>query len=197
MGSTRALLFVAGLAATLCLAGAGAAASPWPALQRPLHLPRLPVGAGCPVSPPAHFAFSRYGVSRGIGPGPAYPIGIGQPGSRLAWVRPAANNAFVGSAWGGEKVLWFVAPGYRGPVLIRGGRLDAPGQVRFGQAVTPAAELRVAAGEVNGIPPGIALVGQRYLPSVTRLEAPGCYAYQIDGTSFSRVIVFRAVAVPG
>ena len=30
-------------------------------------------------------------------------------------------------------------------------------------------------------------------PSFTRLLAPGCYAYQIDGTSFSRLVVFNAV----
>jgi hypothetical protein len=27
----------------------------------------------------------------------------------------------------------------------------------------------------------------------TRLRAPGCYAWQIDGPTFSRVVVFRAV----
>jgi hypothetical protein len=35
----------------------------------------------------------------------------------------------------------------------------------------------------------------RYRPSYTRLRAPGCYAYQIDGTTFSRVIVFAAATV--
>ena len=183
----------AGVVAALVMAGAAVAASPWPALERPLHLPVLARGAHCPVGAPARFAFSRFGVSRGIGPGPAYPLGFGQPGSRLGFIAPAAGNLFHGSAWGGEKVLWFVAPAYRGPVLIRGGRLDAAGEARFGQEAEPVAQLRIPVGETNGIPPGIALVGQRYLPSTTRLESPGCYAYQIDGTSFSRVIVFRAV----
>ena len=36
--------------------------------------------------------------------------------------------------------------------------------------------------------------GTRYVPSYTRVRGPGCYAYQIDGTTFSRVIVFRAVS---
>ena len=31
-------------------------------------------------------------------------------------------------------------------------------------------------------------------PSYTRLRGGGCYAYEVDGTSFSRVIVFRAAA---
>ncbi|MBA2462339.1 MAG: hypothetical protein H0V45_11335 [Actinobacteria bacterium] len=29
-------------------------------------------------------------------------------------------------------------------------------------------------------------------PSLTRLRAPGCYAYQVDGRTFSYVIVFEA-----
>jgi hypothetical protein len=29
-------------------------------------------------------------------------------------------------------------------------------------------------------------------PSFTRVRKPGCYAYEVDGTSFSEVIVFRA-----
>ena len=29
----------------------------------------------------------------------------------------------------------------------------------------------------------------------TRVREPGCYAYQVDGTSFSEVIVFEAVAI--
>jgi hypothetical protein len=37
--------------------------------------------------------------------------------------------------------------------------------------------------------------GWQNLPSFTRLRAAGCYAWQVDGTSFSRVIVFRAALV--
>jgi hypothetical protein len=31
-------------------------------------------------------------------------------------------------------------------------------------------------------------------PSYARVRAPGCYAFQIDGTMFSRIIVFEARA---
>ena len=44
--------------------------------------------------------------------------------------------------------------------------------------------------------PGVKDVGQRYRPSYTRVRGPGCYAYQVDGTSFSRVIVFEAIVAP-
>jgi len=30
----------------------------------------------------------------------------------------------------------------------------------------------------------------------TRVRAPGCYAWQLDGRDFTRVITFRAIRVP-
>jgi hypothetical protein len=157
---------------------------PWAALHRPLHLPALAAGAPCPVSPIGRIDFAKYGVAKGIGPGPAYPVGFAQPGSVLQFIYPPAGE-FAGSDWGGQKVLWFVAPSYRGPVLIRGGRLDARGTLRFESGKVPPVELRIPATNR----------ALRYRPSYTRLRAPGCYAYQIDGTTFSRVIVFAAATV--
>jgi hypothetical protein len=153
-------------------------------------------GAPCPVSVVGRFNFANYGVGKGIGAGPAYPIGFTQPGSVLDFAYPpSANTEFAGSVWGGQKVLWFVAPGYRGPVLIRGGRLDARDTLRFERGKIPPAELRIPSGASLNGNPGVDDRGQRYRPSYTRLRAPGCYAYQIDGTTFSRVIVFRAVLI--
>ena len=39
----------------------------------------------------------------------------------------------VGTPWLRSKVFWYVKPSYRGRVLIRGRRLDAPGTLRFGE----------------------------------------------------------------
>jgi hypothetical protein len=84
-------------------------------------------------------------------------------------------------------VLWVVDPSYHGPVLVRGGRLDGPDSVRFDGGREPARQLRL-------LPPtGNTTGGWANYPSYTRLRAAGCYGYQIDGTSFSKVIVFRAV----
>lgn len=173
------------------------ASDPWTALRRPLHLPTLATGQPCPVSGVVRFNFAKYGVAKGIGPGPAYPTGFAQPGSVLRFVYPPdPRSEFAGSDWSGQKVLWFVAPRYRGPVLIRGGRLDAPDTLRFERGKVPPTELRIPAGTPEyGYPPGYKRVGQRYRPSYTRLRAPGCYAYQIDGTTFSRIIVFIAATV--
>lgn len=162
--------------------GSSAASDPWKALHRPLDVPRLAAGAVCPVS--ASVDFERYGISSGLGPGPAYPV-LG--GSTLD-LSPPKN--FESRVWGGQKVFWFVLPRYRGPVLIRGRQLNGPHGVRFESGGRPAPELRIRRGET------VYWTGQpdrsRGRPSYTRLRAPGCYGYQIDGTTFSRVVVFRA-----
>jgi hypothetical protein len=163
----------------------------WKKLHRPLHLPVVESGAPCPVSAAGSANFAKYGVAKGIGPGPAYPIGFEQPGSVLTFIAPpAASGAFVGSPWGGTKVLWFVTPDYRGPVLIRGGRLDGSDVLRFDRGKEPPTEMRFLQNRARAA--GVEEYGQRERPSYTRLRAEGCYAYQIDGTTFSRTIVFQA-----
>jgi hypothetical protein len=176
----------------LAVGAVGAAASTddvWKTLHRPLHVPKLAAGARCPTSTvDARFNFRKYGVGEGIGRGPAYPILSGG----VVTLVSGAGTVFAGSAWGGQKVLWFVSPRYKGPVLIRGKRVDASGFVRFDRGKHPAAELRIPAGTSESGNPGVADRGQRYRPSYTRLRAPGCYAFQVDGTTFSRRIVFEA-----
>jgi hypothetical protein len=159
------------------------------ALNRPLHLPVLAPGAKCPVatSDPAIPFASLYRVGKGLGAGPAFPI-LGS-GSTLRYAPPIN---FQSARWGGQKVLWFVLPSYTGPVLIRGGRLDRPGRIGFERGNIPVLALRLDSSTV--IPGGGPVPDNaRYRPSYTRLTSPGCYAYQVDGTTFSRTIVFRAV----
>jgi hypothetical protein len=75
-------------------------------------------------------------------------------------------------------------------VLIRGRQLDGPNEVRFEDGVNPGRELRLRVLGSSG--------GQWYnRASYTRLRAPGCYAWQVDGLRFSRVIVFRAFVYQG
>ena len=160
-----------------------------PDLRRPLRLPHLSPGMTCPVSRAQPLgAF----VGPGLGPGPVYPI-IGDSGV-LRFNYPASQSSqspFAGSKWGGQKVLWVAAPSYRGPVLMRGRQLDGPHAIGFGAAAVPVADMQLLAPGASspGEPPG-----WREWPSYTRLRAGGCYAYQVDGASFSTVIVFRAVA---
>jgi hypothetical protein len=131
-------------------------------LRRPLHLPHS-TGSDCPVS------------------ATSTPVSI-SGGSRLAAQR------FVGSRWLAAHVTWRAAVGYHGPILIRGRRMDGGGgAVGFGEGHTPYDELQLLNSGRGEATSG----GGRAWLSLTRVQHPGCYAYQIDGTSFSHVIVFR------
>ena len=86
------------------------------------------------------------------------------------------------------KVFWYVRPSYRGRVLIRGHRLDGPQRLGFSGRRLPDRELRIESWDSvswEGQP-----TGSRGIPSGVRVLVPGCYGVQIDGTTFSRVVVF-------
>jgi hypothetical protein len=182
---------VAGLGVLLALIllpapWAGASGS-WSKLRRQLHIPRIAPGSPCPVTPARrvnnNFGSGNFSLAQGSGP--VYPLG-GFPALRFVYP-PPPQSGWYGSEWGGEKVLWIARPSYRGPVLIRGRQLDGIHGVRFGRELDPSREMRLRS--VGGSSPG----GWQNRPSFTRLRAPGCYAWQVDGTTFSRVIVFQAV----
>ncbi len=140
------------------LCASGCSGSVPASLRRSLHLPTSGAGGSCPVS---------------AGSGPVKP----SPSTALKL------TPFVGSAWQGTRVNW-TAPGYQGPILIRGRELGGPHAVGFGEGHVPYDELQFD-GRAFGAPAG-------QWPSFTRVRGSGCYAYQIDGTSFSEVVVFRA-----
>ena len=156
-----------------------AAADPYAALRaRPLKLPGVTPGQPCPR------ALGRI-VSPSFGPalgsGPVYPVGLGTEGTiDLA-------GAMEEGGWLYAKVLWVAAPSFRGPILVRGGRLDAVGEVRFERGADPARELAL-----NTDPRGPDAEGWTDWPSYTRLRASGCYAYQVDTPGFTLVIPFDA-----
>jgi hypothetical protein len=82
-----------------------------------------------------------------------------------------------------------VKPSYRGRVLIRGRRLDNRQLLGFNGRALPGRELRIEPGMTvswQGQPPG-----SRGVPSDVRARSAGCYGVQIDGSTFSRVVVFR------
>jgi hypothetical protein len=150
------------------------------------ELPKLPAlapGSPCPTAH-GHPISPSFGL--GLGDGPAYPVGLESTG--ILQYAPPAN--FDSHDWGGQKVLWAVdTPHYSGVVLIRGHQLNGPNELRFERGDVPPTELRIT--PFPGTPDG--WTGQ---PSYTRVRAPGCYAYQIDGLTFSQHIIFEAVATP-
>jgi hypothetical protein len=158
-------------------------AGSWERLERPLHTPSIPAVRSCPTSQAdPRGDLSRFGfVGTAWGSGPAYPGGLTEGGKPvLRYLDPIpTESGFYGSKWFGNKVLWmFNRAAYRGPVLIRGRQVDGINELRFEFGRLPPAEMRVSSGSSR--------------PSFTRVRAPGCYAYQVDGTSFSSVIVFEA-----
>jgi hypothetical protein len=78
---------------------------------------------------------------------------------------------------------------YTGPVLIRGEMLGG-GALGFGSGATPYDELQLL--DAGKGAPHVAGGGRAWVTS-TRIRSGGCYAYQVDGTGFSGVVVFRAV----
>jgi hypothetical protein len=176
------------VASTSVAASPVRASDPWAKLRRSLHVPHLSAGGKCPVSEPdARVPWKRINIfgGSGIGRGPVYP-GLGSSNSRLS----ATRDDQYGGPWFGTKVFWYALPTYSGPVLIRGRRLDGPQLVRFNGGKLPSSELRIESGETvswQGQP-----TGSRGVPSGVRLIAPGCYGFQLDGTNFSRIVIFKA-----
>lgn len=144
-------------------------------LLRPLRLPRLRTGGRCPTSRAGHAA-PRLAFT--LGPGPVYP-NLGAP----AALASLADDLQIAGLRAHE-TLWGVTPKYRGAILIRGRRLDGRGILRFNARRLPRSWL-----------PGLWREQRsrwRYAVSTTFIPRPGCYAFQVDGTSFSRRIVFVA-----
>jgi hypothetical protein len=119
----------------------------------------------------------RYGVA--LGGGPVYPVPF--PGGVL---RIAGGR--VEHGWIYAKVLWIAAPSYRGPILIRGRQVDGTSWLGFEGGPAPLRDL-----QIPPLPKGEAR-RWRDVPTYTRFRNPGCHAYQVDGTSFTRVLVFAA-----
>lgn len=91
--------------------------------------------------------------------------------------------------WGGNKVVWAVAPDVRTDVLVRGHQLDGDSDVRFTygdlpNSAEPLTDLVLSAQSTSRLPGG-----WRDFPTATRMRRPGCYAFQIDSEKHTDVIV--------
>ncbi len=175
-----------------CVSGTNGTCASTPALaalsRRPLRLPHAAASGACPVSPVNRLA--RF-IGSGLGGGPAYPV---LPAGTLRFYAASTSgpSIFHSATWGGTKLGWVVKPSYRGPILIRGGQIGGPQAVRFGGASTPVGEMALTTPNayLPNEPPG-----WRAWATYARVQAGGCYAFQIDGTSFSDLVVFRGVPI--
>lgn len=197
----RIAVGIAALAAlAIVFAGCGASAAgssvppanDWASLEaRPLHLPSAATTGSCPVTPAASAT-----VDLGSGD-QAYPV----TGEGPVYIAGGANvvigrGANPGYNKEGKPVpqdpasqTWLISPGYAGLALVRGRNLSGSQPLSFsgglgGQAW--AQELRLR----GGIAPRPVWTSWQALVAVS---GPGCYGVQVDTSSSSYVIVFRAV----
>jgi hypothetical protein len=166
----------------------GTKAATWASLlRRPLHLPTATAGT-CPTSPSVH---PSQNFASAIGAGPLYPT---VPEATLQVV-PVKGTLLDGQAPHGtfvQKVLWFAPPSFEGRALVRGAEVGGPHRVWFSSGGRVSVRLWLSAAG-GGSAPG----GWRNWPTGTIVGSrAGCYAYQIDGPTFSRVIVFRVEPGP-
>jgi hypothetical protein len=134
-------------------------------LRRPLDLPSDD-GGPCPITINPQGPLSPRELPAGVG-----------------------FHGVSGSRWLEAEVTWTAVGGYTGPVLIRGGMLGA-GALGFGTGAVPYDELQLL--DAGQGAPRVTGDGRAWI-TYTRIRSGGCYAYQVDGTGFSEVVVFRAI----
>ncbi|WP_157254430.1 hypothetical protein [Nonomuraea typhae] len=151
----------------------------WRPLRHPAASSSCPVTKGRRLPPGLPFGGTAFGEGR------VRVVLVGAKAGARITVDPVRRDG-----WYGKKSLWFAEPSYQGPVLLRGTRLDKPGEVAFGE------EPRSLAVQ---IPPGPGVNnsgGYRHWPGSTWVRSPGCYGLQADGLNFSVSIVVE-VRAPG
>jgi hypothetical protein len=183
---------------------------------RRLHLPALGADKKCPLANaialpgvPAEAALGPGGpTERGVAKLREGPVYVAFPGvPRILDFQATGNGGSPGGRWRSAEVLWVSRPSYRGPVLVRGGQLDGSGRLGFGRSARARSQLRLPAGDWTARRGPLrvwgrtvqARTGSRTATALTRISRTGksgirCYAFQVDGNSFSYVIAFGAVA---
>lgn len=144
-------------------------------LERPVQLPSAGSGACAATPTTGSVPFIRVA----LGDGPVYLAGNG---FTITGSRQSGGYWFA-------KALWIAEPEEPGPILVRGGRIDAPGDLRFGDGSEPVGELRlpIHSYEHTGGQPS----GWRIFNGYVRPHSPGCYAMQLDTFTGSRWLVFE------
>ncbi len=209
-----------GIVAVVSSTGCGGGARPdashvslAPLRKRPLDLPHIRLHGGFSHGVPGR-CFSEVSVGAtalpGI-PGEAAlgptrhvergPVYVAFPKSPP---RFAGTGPFGRSHWWATDAIWVSRPTYNGPVLVRGGRLDRHGRVAFGLRIRhPRSALRLPAGRsgywarrgigTSGGLRGALRPGWRAARVPARVRTPGCYAFRVDGRSFSYVLAFAVI----
>jgi len=154
-------------------------------LKRSLRFPTLHNDDTCPATPGAPVdTYTSYFVGTALGDGPVR-VAIGSRGDLLHGQAQLGSTDSRG--WFALETLWFAMPDYSGPFVIRGERLGGSGPINVDGSATNPSPLVVPPGPTPNTEGGI-----RVAPVSTWVRSPGCYAWQVDGLSFSYVIVVNA-----
>jgi len=129
---------------------------------QPLKLPNLQPGSTCPVSTQQDFANPPGNKlpGYGFGPGPVFLSG------QIQW-------------FSGVYALIMVSPAYSGKVVVRGHQLDGTNGMPF-RGQQGDGNITIAQGSP----------GQWRQSDAVVSGAPGCYGLEVDGDTFSEIIVF-------
>lgn len=164
--------------------------------ERPLDLPSAPAGefgGGCVrvmnvgaiglPGVPAEAALGPWPGETALRRGPVY-VALQGAAPRIASRRTSYT-------------IWVSRSSYRGPVLVRAGRLNrgsTAGAFAFGTQSGSKDQLRLPARRWSprDLPRADQPLpdGWRATPIPVRIREPGCYAFQVDGRSFSYVLTF-------
>jgi hypothetical protein len=165
---------------------------------RPLRLPPTGAGDSCPVTRlwstrrEADLPAGLLSVPL-LGAGPVFPGIATAPATwrskvTVQMAHPRHPAFSLPGGWLIQKVLWAVSRTYTGPALIRGHRIDGPGQMRFYGG--DGRQRRFGSHQLR-------LSGQGGdHPSEFLVPSPGCYAWQVEGVGINTTLVFRAVGPP-
>lgn len=151
--------------------------------SRPLRLPTLTPGQSCPTN-------SGQTLTLANASGPAILVGavgvtIPQRGNLSEGTVDLAQSDVPG--WYGIKTHWLVKPDYAGPLVVRAESLDGSGPISILADAGSGPLVITSDSTANGAD------GWREQPSGTYVKGPGCYGVQLDGTSFSVSLVFKAI----
>lgn len=158
---------------------------PWAILRRPLQTPSLPPVDHCPALTARAVTIDSVDIGHVLGTVPLFAKGgltSADTDQGFGTLSPSGDGEV------GYKTIWYGHPDYDGPLLTRGVQLDGSSAVQFdGMGSVDGRELRLTsdnAGRDQAAP------GWRLWNTRTIVSQPGCYAWQIDGETFTTIIVF-------
>ncbi|MGB9185307.1 MAG: hypothetical protein WCB67_14695 [Solirubrobacteraceae bacterium] len=158
-------------------------------LARPLHFPALGPRGRCPVSRGSKMSNS-YFTGSALGRGQVRVL-LADRGDVLRGRVDLGASPTPG--WSALQTLWIAMPEYTGRFVVRAARLGVSGPIEVQPSTTG---LSPGTGPliVGGGPTSNSQDGYRTVPGSTWVKAPGCYAWQVDGSGFSETVVVDAMA---